>query len=218
MVAVLGQAPAGTGLGDVGGLVPVHLGLVRLAYPQLGLDRQQFLEGRADLGPAVGRDDHVDAVGEAASGQLGDRGFEGVELLAERSPAVDDQEYVGSSPAGVRRQRPQRAGTPSSSPGELGEGGFAFLEQAARPVEDPGLGGRPGRRKAFVLKGSLRFERVAGLGVRLARDRQVVGLEGHDLVARGRRDDPLGRRLTDAGHVGRLESGHARHVEPIAGS
>ena len=39
------------------------------------------------------------------------------------------------------------------------------------------------------MKGSLRFERVVGLGVRLARDRQVVGLEGHDLVARGRRDN-----------------------------
>ena len=65
---LLGEAAAGTRAGHRGRDPPVDLGLGRIAEAQLDAGAERVLQRGADLGPAVGADDHVHAEGQALAG------------------------------------------------------------------------------------------------------------------------------------------------------
>ena len=89
------DTPAGHGPGYVLRRPPRHRRVGRVAEAQLQAGAEQVADGRPEVHPAGRAGHHVDAVGQAPGGQVGDRRFEVVILAPDRAPAVDDQEHLG---------------------------------------------------------------------------------------------------------------------------
>jgi hypothetical protein len=87
----LGQA-ATRQLGQASGRRPAELGLQGIVQTQLETPTEVLAEARAQLGPAVGGQDEVDAVVQADGGELGDLRLQLGQLTDERAPVVDQQE------------------------------------------------------------------------------------------------------------------------------
>ena len=87
----LGQA-ATRQLGQASGRRPAELGLQGIVQTQLETPAEVLAEAGAQLGPAVGGQDEVDAVVQADGGELGDLRLQLGQLTDERAPVVDQQE------------------------------------------------------------------------------------------------------------------------------
>ena len=87
----LGQA-ATRQLGQASGRRPAELGLQGVVQTQLETPAEVLAEAGAQLGPAVGGQDEVDAVVQADGGELGDLRLQLGQLTDERAPVVDQQE------------------------------------------------------------------------------------------------------------------------------
>ena len=85
MQALAGDTPTRLPFGHVGRGAAVHFGLERFAEAQLEPPAEQVAQRGADVDPAVGGDDDMDAVAQAASREIDYRRFERRRILpAER--------------------------------------------------------------------------------------------------------------------------------------
>ena len=115
--AVAGDAAAGRRSGT-SARPAVDLGLVRVAQAQLQPGAEQVADGGPELRPLAGRGQHVHAVAEAPGRDGRDRRLEVLVVLAQREPAVDDQEHVAVAVVGdLAARRIRRYAAIDSMPG-----------------------------------------------------------------------------------------------------
>ena len=153
--AVHRQAAAGHVGGQRRGGLARDQRVDRVVEAQLQPRAEVVEQRRAHLGPAVGGDHDVDAVGQAGRGELLDRG-RGPRSRAERRPAVDDRHEVRERRRGAARasriavaaELAERASRSSISAAQLAR------RRAARPR------GRACRRRR--RRGARRSARAAG--------------------------------------------------------
>ena len=107
MEAVRGQAASRRVLGNVGRRLAGHQGVGRVAEPQFQPGAEQVAHGRPEVHPAGGRGQHVDAVGQAAGGQVDDGRL--------RGPRTRRGSWPSRRSRGRCRSRPARALAPSRS-------------------------------------------------------------------------------------------------------
>src|SRR5699024_5471284 len=83
--------PAG---GNVDGDLPADVGLARITQPEFEAGPQHVLERGTNVGPPVRSHHLVHAVGESLHREFGDLRFEFLEVVADRTPTVHEQEGV----------------------------------------------------------------------------------------------------------------------------
>ena len=148
------QAAAGLAAAAPRGQPAVDLGVHRVAEPQLEPGAEQVADRGAEVGPARRRGDQVDAVREAARGQVLELGLQVLEVGPEGAPAVDDQEHVAVAVVGTSPRRAAAAVGRDRVDAVRAEVRLAAVDDAARPRRRSGVrrrartGWRPRRRAA----------------------------------------------------------------------
>ena len=127
--------------GHRGGPAPVHLGLARLAQPQLEAAAEEVLERRPQLAPPVRRHHQVQAVREPLRGERQQPGLQVVELAAQHEVAVDHEQDVRGGLVGKLARR--SAGPELLDRSDTRRSGTAAPAGPARPPPRR----RPGARR-----------------------------------------------------------------------
>ena len=140
--------PAAGTVGHRGGQLAVDLGVDGVAEAQLGLGADDVAHPQAQVHPAVGGQHDVHAVGQGAGGHRDDRRLELLELPAQHTPAVDDEEDVAERVVtdGTATDRPGGTHPPIRRHGvdpELAEAPLPVLQDRGdlgdQPLHDLGL-------------------------------------------------------------------------------